>query len=124
MILHATFSDFILFLFVHISHADNNYDPVEIATIKAKMVHLFSEGTDVEKKLYRAIREYHAFDKTELRNLFEDTFQHFSGQKQVGTNLYADLYEIVQADGKVDQAEAKELEILKGIIDKHTKTSI
>ena len=37
MLLHATFPDFILFLYVHMSLADSSYDPSEMAAIKTKM---------------------------------------------------------------------------------------
>ena len=41
MVIHSTFKDFILFLYVHMSRADENYDPNEMATIKNKIGGLF-----------------------------------------------------------------------------------
>ena len=120
MILHSTFPDFIAFLYVHMSHADNSYDPYELATVKSKMTGLFAEGTDVEKKLYGAIREYNSFDKSKLNELFEASLKHFSVEAPLKEGIYTDLNEIIKADGKVDQSETKTLETLKKIIDLHS----
>lgn len=119
MILHTSFPDFIAFLYVHMSHADDSYDPYELAAIKSKMGGMFAAGTDVERKLYNAIREYNAFDKSKLHELFEASLKHFSKEAPLKGDLYSDLTEIIQADGKVDQSETKTLETLKKIIDLH-----
>jgi len=117
MIIHNTLPDFILFLYVHMSRADDSYDPSEMAAIKVKMNTLYEQGTDLEKKLYGAIREYNSFDKSKLAVLFSDSIQHFTKQSPVDSHLLSDLKEIVQADGKVDQSESNALDVLKRIID-------
>ena len=117
MVIHATLPDFILFLYVHMSRADDSYDPSEIAAIKVKMNTLFAEGTDLEKKLYSAIREYNSFDKSKLTELFADSIEHFSKNSAVEAHLFNDLSEIIQADGKVDQSETNALDVLRRIID-------
>ncbi len=117
MILHQTFADFVLFLYVHISQADNTYDPKELAIIKAKMGKLFPEGTDLEKKLYSTIKQYNLFDKSKLNELFESSLRHFGNESASKSGLYSDLYEIIQADGKIHQSETSSLEVLKNIID-------
>jgi hypothetical protein len=118
MIVHKSFQDFVLFLYVHMSQADESYDPSELATIKKKMKGLFSEGTDIERKLYTTIREYNSFDKSRLTDLFQATFHHFNGDGTVLKNdFYTDLNEIILADGKIVDAEAKALKALEAIID-------
>lgn len=124
MILHSSFPDFILFLYVHMSHADSSYDPYELSTIKVKMSGLYPEGTDIERKLYQTIREYNSFDKSKLAELFEETLRHFDLDTPKKNNVYNDLYEIMQADGKVEQEETKTLETLKQIIDLHAEKRI
>jgi hypothetical protein len=99
------------------SHADDSYDPTEMAAIKNKMGNLFSKGTEIEKKLYLAIREYNTFDKNKLTELFSASVEHFSKKSAVDANLFNDLREIIQADGKEDQSERDALDILKRIID-------
>lgn len=120
MVIHNSFKDFILFLYVHMSRVDESYDPNELATIKKKMEGLFTSDTDVERKLYTTIREYNSFDRSKLSDLFEATFKHFDQDTSVmKSNFYKDLNEIILADGKVDDAETKALEALQGIIDLH-----
>lgn len=106
------------------SQADNTYDPFEMAAIKIKMHELFPAGMDIEKKLYRTIREYNSFDKTKLKDLFEETFTHFKLHTPLKNKVYADLYEIIQADGKVVPAEARALETLKRLIDLHAEKNV
>lgn len=118
MVIHSSFKDFILFLYVHMSRADENYDPNEMATIKKKVGLLFQKDTDVEKKLYAAIRQYNSFDKSKLTELFEDTFKQYGQDTSVlKNNFYTDLNEIILADGKVVNSETKALEALKQIIE-------
>ena len=121
MVIHANLPDFILFLYVHMSHADDSYDPTEMAAIKNKMKGLFTKDTDVEKKLYVTIREYNSFDKNKLTELLSDSFRHFGTDTSVDALLFNDLKEIIQADGKVDQAEMNALEALKRMIDHQAK---
>ena len=118
MVIHSTFKDFILFLYVHMSRADENYDPNEMATIKKKIGGLFEKDIDIEKKLYVAIREYNSFDHSKLPTLFNASFKHFDQDQSVlKNNFYSDLNEIIAADGKVEAAESKALEALKEIIE-------
>lgn len=118
MVVHSSFKDFILFLYVHMSRADENYDPLEMATIKLKIKGLLEKDADIEKKLYLAIREYNSFDKSKLADLFRDSFKHFHEDQSVLKNsFYEDLNEIIQADGKVVHAETRALEALKEIIE-------
>jgi hypothetical protein len=121
MVIHANLPDFILFLYVHMSRADDSYDPTEMAAIKNKMSGLFSEGTDLEKKLYITIREYNSFDKNKLTELLSDSIKHFSNDTAVDARLFNDLKEIIQADGKVAQSEMNALEALKRMIDRQSK---
>jgi tellurite resistance protein len=115
MVIHSTFSDFILFLYVHLSNADSSYDPKELAAIKDKMKIIFPPHTDFEKKLYQAIREYNAFDKSKLDDLLHDTATHFKGEK-ASKQVLDSFYDIVNADGRIGQEEEKALDALKQII--------
>jgi uncharacterized tellurite resistance protein B-like protein len=118
MVIHTSFPDFILFLFVHIAHTDNSYDPREMSTIKAKMQRLFPDGTDLEKKLYQAIREYNSFDQSRLTELLRDTFAFFNEDTETcKTKLYADVKAIIKADGKVLPTEREAFYTIKRIIE-------
>jgi uncharacterized tellurite resistance protein B-like protein len=118
MVIHSTFPDFLLFLYVHVAHIDNTYDPLEISTIKAKMSSLFPEGVDIERKLYQTIREYNAFDQAKINDLWQDSFNHFQQNGDArASRLYEDVSEIVNADGAVHPMELDVLRKLKSIID-------
>lgn len=116
MIIHSTFEDFLLFLYVHISRADSNYDPKEMEVIQQKMTSLYPNKIDFDKKLYLTLREYKTFDKNKLPELFSDTFKHFKAGKDKG-KIFADLSDIVSADGKVQATETSALDALKQTID-------
>lgn len=119
MIIHKTFSDFILFLYVHASHSDSSYDPSEMKVIKTKMADLFPAGTDIEKKLYGAIREYNTFDKSKLDELFSKSIEHFKTEGHVKDNsVFTDIQDIVRADGQVNSSESKALETINKLISK------
>ena len=125
MVIHASFKDFILFLYVHMSRADENYDPNEMSIIKKKIEGLLDKGADIEQKLYTAIREYNSYDKSKLSALFQASFKHFSDDKSVAKNsFYNDLNEIILADGKVDVTETRALDALKEIIELNTEKSV
>lgn len=119
MTIHTNFSDFILFLFVHMSQADSTYDPTEMATIKAKMKDLFPEETDFEKKLYGTIRQYNTFDKAKLGDFLQASLDHFAEKKPFLSELVEDLQEIIRADGRVDQSESRALEAFKVMLQKN-----
>lgn len=118
MVIHNSFPDFLLFLYVHMSEADHNYDPAEIALIKKKMLDLFPKGTDLEQKLYRTIRDYNDFDKSKLDALFKDTFERFRGANpELRETLFKNIQEIASADGAINSSESQALETLKRIIE-------
>lgn len=118
MVLHTTFSDFVLFLFVHMSHVDKDYQPTELKLIQEKMTRLFPEDTNLEKKLYNTIREYNTFDKSQIEVLIKDSFQHFSQvQFSEKYKVYTDIYDIINADGKVESSETAALDALRQIIE-------
>ena len=118
MVIHSTFPDFVLFLYVHIAHSDDSYDPSEIGTIKNKMEKLFPAGTDLEKKLYQAIREYNTFDHARISELVHDTFAHFHEDDQTRkTRLFADVKDIMEADGKVLPTEREAFETIRKVIE-------
>ncbi|RAW01254.1 TerB family tellurite resistance protein [Pseudochryseolinea flava] len=115
MVLHSSFPDFVLFLYVHLSNADSSYDPKELAAIKDKMRVLFPESTDFEKKLYQTIREYNALDKSNLDEVLQRSAEHFKKEKP-SKDIYDAFQDIIAADGKIEPTEAKALDTLRQII--------
>jgi uncharacterized tellurite resistance protein B-like protein len=118
MVIHSTFPDFLLFLYVHMAHVDSTYDPKELSTIKTRMARLFPAGTDLEKKLYLAIREYNAFDRSKLDELCKDSFSHFDAHRDAETTAFiADAHTIISADGQVLESETQALQTLRKLME-------
>jgi uncharacterized tellurite resistance protein B-like protein len=118
MVIHKSFADFVLFLYIHMAHADSDFHQSELSTIRKKMAKLYPYDDKLEERLQAAIQEYTAFDKSQLRILFKDTFSHFPHIKFAQKyKVYSDMYDIVNADGKIEESEAKALQDLKEIID-------
>jgi len=119
MVIHNSFKDFVLFLYVHMAHADGEFHESEIVLVRDKMVKLFHpEEVDIDAKLKEALKQYDAFDKSQLKSLFRDSFDHFNTIKFAQKyKVYSDMYDIIHADGKIDESETKALQELKEIID-------
>jgi uncharacterized tellurite resistance protein B-like protein len=118
MVIHDTFADFVLFLYVHMAHADGDLHVTEVKVIKEKMTKLYPGITNVDEKFTDALTKYDAFDKKNLNKLFHASFAHFDTVKFAQKyRVYGDMYDIIYADGKVLESETKALEELKDIID-------
>jgi uncharacterized tellurite resistance protein B-like protein len=101
------------------AHVDGEFHELEIKLVRDKMVKLFHpEEVDLDAKLSAALTQYNAYDKSQLRALYRSTFDHFTNvtfaQKY---KVYTDMYEIIHADGRIDESETKALNELKEIID-------
>lgn len=83
------------------------------------MVRLFPKGTDLEKKLYQAIRYYNSFDRSRVNEVVKDSMAHFSKDKAISqTKVFADVREIVESDGKILPAEYDALQSLMKILER------
>jgi uncharacterized tellurite resistance protein B-like protein len=100
------------------AHADTDFHQTELGVIREKMDKLYPFEDNLEERLENALKEYRDFDKSQLKTLFKDTFNHFTKVKFTQKyKVYADMYDIINADGKIDESEAKALQELKEIID-------
>lgn len=118
MIIHTNFADFVLFLYIHMAYADGEFHPTEKAVILDKMSKLFPGESDHAGKVAAAEKEYLKQDRKSIPGLVLDSFRHFKDVKFAQKyKVYADLYDVVHADGKIDESEKLVLEELKRIID-------
>lgn len=117
MVIHNTFSDFALFLYVHMAYADGELHDSEVEVIHNK-IHKLYHGTDPSGKFEEIHDQYNAFEKAKLKTLFHDTFAHFNQIRFTQKyKVYGDMYDIIYADGKVHESETKALDELREIID-------
>ena len=103
--------------------SDGSLHSCEEQVILNKMAKLFPDETDSKKKLQMALTEYKALDHAMTMDVIRETFKHFDkvtfAQKY---KVYADMYDIVNADGKVEESEKNALTGLKEIIDMNAQT--
>ncbi len=118
MKVHESFSDFVLFLYVHMALSDGYLHPNEEIVILDKLTKLFPQEGDPKRKFDEALASYNTFDLSILNEFIQHSFKHFNQVKFAQRyKIYTDMYDIMHADGKVDQAETEALNTLKRIID-------
>lgn len=120
--MHSTFADFVLFLYVHMAHADGHFHSEEVHVILEKMSRIYPNGTNLNEKLNGAIKEYESLKPEAVMTFIKDSFKHFNHVKFAQKyKVYTDMYDIINADGKVDESETDALASLKEIIDMGTE---
>jgi uncharacterized tellurite resistance protein B-like protein len=118
MVIHKSFADFVLFLYVHMAHADGELHDTEKNVVLEKMSKLFPGESEHAKRFDQAVVEYHKYDHKKTMDIIRSTFSKFSDIKfSQKYKVYSDMYDIANADGKVVESETKALEDLKEIID-------
>ncbi len=117
MVLHKNFQDFILFLYIHMALADTILHPSEEKVILEKMTKLFPQENDPKKKYDLAVAEYRDLEQSMAMEVIHDSFKFFEkitfAQKY---KVYTEMYDIINADGKVEESEKIALDALKDII--------
>ena len=118
MVLHKYFQDFVLFLYVHVALADNFLHLSEEQVILEKMAILFPHESDPKKKFEIAVTEYRALDPAMVMTIIHDSFKYFDQVKFTQKyKVFSEMYDVVNADGKVEHAEKIALNALKEVID-------
>jgi uncharacterized tellurite resistance protein B-like protein len=118
MVIHKSFADFVLFLYVHMAHADGELHDTEKNVVLEKMSKLFPGESEHAKRFDQAVVEYHKYDHKKVMDIIRSSFSEYSDIKfSQKYKVYSDMYDIANADGKVVESETKALEDLKEIID-------
>lgn len=118
MKVHESFSDFVLFLYVHMALSDGFLHSNEEIVILDKLTKLFPQEGNPKKKFDDAVAAYHNFDQATLDEFIQHSYKHFNQVKFAQRyKIYTDMYDIMHADGKVDEGEMQALDTLKRIID-------
>ena len=77
MVIHDTFAEFVLFLYIHMAYADGEYHPSEEDAIRGKLHRLFPNDPNPVLKLNNELEKYKKVKKEDLKKLIHDTFSHF-----------------------------------------------
>jgi len=118
MVLHKQFQDLVLFLYVHMALCDGSMHENEEIVILDKMTKLFPSEGDPKKKLNAAVAEYKTVESALVNTVIRDSFKFFDHVKFAQKyKIYSDMYDIVNADGRVEESERTALNALKNIID-------
>jgi len=118
MKVHESFGDFVLFLYIHMALADGTLHPTEEMVILDKLTKLFPQEGNPKKKFDTAVAAYKNFDKSTMDEFIHHSFKHFNTVKFAQRyKVYTDMYDIIHADGKVDDSETVAVNALKKIID-------
>ncbi|MFM9839992.1 MAG: TerB family tellurite resistance protein [Cyclobacteriaceae bacterium] len=117
MMLHNNFQDFVLFLYIHMALADHYLHPSEESVILDKMSRLFPTEADPKKKFDAAVKHYESLSHETAIETIRASFKHFDQVKFAQKyKVYTDMYDVINADGKVEEAEKIALDALKEII--------
>jgi uncharacterized tellurite resistance protein B-like protein len=98
--------------------ADNYLHPAEEEVILGKMAKLFPTETNPKQKFDAALLNYKTLLHNEVMDIIRGTFKQFDHIKFAQKyKVYTDMYDVVNADGKVEESEKTALDALKEIID-------
>ncbi len=115
-----SFNDFTLFLYMFMADSDGDIDESELNVIRKKIPKLFPENPDADQLLQDAKRNYQSMDAAQVEEVIKLNFkQHQEKSFTFKYKIFADLYEIIVADGVVDDRENASMEKLKQIIDQN-----
>lgn len=107
-----------MFLYMHLAHADGSMDPQEETIVREKIKKMFPDNSDLNLLFESSLNAYRQIKKEEIPSLIRDTFEHFRQIPfSVKYRVYTDMYDIINADGKVDEMETSALDQLRNIID-------
>jgi uncharacterized tellurite resistance protein B-like protein len=100
------------------ANSDGESHDLEKGVIIEKMTKLFPPESNLEKLFDDAVKQYRSIDKSNVTEIIRATFKHFDQVKFTQKyKVYTDMYDIINADGKVHESETKALKELKQIID-------
>ncbi|HRI78828.1 MAG TPA: hypothetical protein PLR06_04765 [Cyclobacteriaceae bacterium] len=106
--------DFVRLTFLHLACVDGSLHPNERDTIIEKMTEFFPEVTGHEEKLAAAESEYKKLGNTAVEELLTHSWwQHASLDPALKQKLFANLFDIINSDARVNEEETRVLRIMK-----------
>ncbi len=124
MVIHDNFQDFVLFLYLHMAHADGSMHQQEESVVREKMRKLFPENDDMDAHFTRVIEQYRNTPQEQIPAIIRNSFNHFNSVTfSAKYRVYTDMYDIINADGRVDQSEKSALDQLREIINLGIETN-
>ncbi len=116
--LFPSFNEFTLFLFIYMANADGNIDQTEVDVIVDKVKKIYPEKADPLKTYHLARLHFFSFSREQVDEIILSNFNHYRKTSfSRKYKIFVDLYDIINADGIVDESENMSLIKLKTIID-------
>ena len=120
--IYTSFKDFILFLYIHMAYADDHFDHTEEEVIMKKMKRLFPTQPNHGAKYEKFKEDYKSLSSSEVDQLIKNNFDNFSHVSFSDKyRVYREMYDIINADGVIDESETEAMDKLKTIIDYEVK---
>ena len=104
------------------AYADDHFDHTEEEVILKKMARLFPKETDQTVRYEQFKTDYKSLNSEEIEQLIKnnfDAFSHVSFSDKY--RVYREMYDIINADGVIDESETEAMDKLKQIIDYEVK---
>ena len=112
----STFNEFAAFLFLHVARTDGTLHENESHQVQQKIARLFPEQ-DVQEIFRKTLEHYHALKQEEIAHFIRESFDQFRNESFASKyNMFTDLYDIVNSDGKIEEAETAVLNQIRELI--------
>ncbi len=104
------------------AYADDYFDHTEEEVIMAKMKRLFSKENNHKVKYEQFKEDYKSLNSDEIDDLIKNNFENFSHVSFTDKyRVYREMYDIINADGVIDESETEAMDKLKTIIEYEVK---
>ena len=111
--LHSV-EEFTLLLFFHMAHVDGSIHPNERDTILERMKSIFPDDAIVDQKVMSVEREYSSLGDIRAETLLKEGMLKFADvDAGMRKEIYSALFDIINANGKVNQEETQVLRLFK-----------
>ena len=119
---YTSFKDFILFLYVYMALSDGHLDETEEEVILKKMARLFPKELDHKAKYQKFRKDYEQLQQEDIDYLIRNNFENFPNVTFTDKyRVYREMFDIINADGVIDESETEAMDKLKDIIDYEVK---
>jgi uncharacterized tellurite resistance protein B-like protein len=109
-----TIEDFTLLLLFHMAHVDGSIHPNERDTIFERMRSMFPDDSSIDQKVMSIEREYLSLGDMRAETLLKESMLKFNATDlSLKREIYAALFDIINANGKVNQEETQALKLFK-----------
>lgn len=104
------------------AYADDHFDHTEEEVILKKMARLFPKDGNHTIKYEQFKQDYKSLKSDEIDLLIKNNFDNFSHVSFSDKyRVYREMYDIINADGVIDESETEAMDKLKEIIDYEVK---